>query len=380
MPRIRPIRFLSHRPWLISVIIIVALASWLALGTLQADESPMPPLTSQTTAPLVARVVYQHFNAQPVAKTLELYGRTAPDRQANLGAEVSGRVERLLVAKGAKVEQGQAIVQLDSAGLETALERARATLALRAKEYKAAQSLKRKGLQGEVSFTQAESALITAKAQERDARTALDNARIKAPFSGIVEQLPVEVGDFVGVGDPVATLIDLSQVVIKVDVGERHVQSLQLEQAARIRLVDGRSISGTIRYIARNSSPATNTYPVEIVVDNQAGHIPSGMSAEVDLALSVTKAIKVTPAMLALDDEGNLGVKVLEPDQQPAQGSHADLFKVRFVPIQLVKAEQDGVWLSGFGDSADIIVVGQGFVRDGDRADAVKRDRAGQQE
>ncbi len=69
----------------------------------------------------------------------------------------------------------------------------------------------------------------------------------------------------------------------------------------------------------------------------------------------------MTPAMLTLDDEGNLGVKTLIAD------------KVHFVPIQLVKAEQDGVWLTGLGEKVDIITRGQGFVRDGDKVIAVEQ-------
>lgn len=72
-------------------------------------------------------------------------------------------------------------------------------------------------------------------------------------------------------------------------------------------------------------------------------------------------AVKITPAMLALDDQGNLGVKTLVAD------------KVHFVPIQLVKAEQDGVWLTGLGDEVDIITRGQGFVRDGDKVASVEQ-------
>jgi multidrug efflux system membrane fusion protein len=66
--------------------------------------------------------------------------------------------------------------------------------------------------------------------------------------------------------------------------------------------------------------------------------------------------------MLALDEAGNLGVKTLENQ------------KVKFIPIQLVKAEQDGVWLTGLGDKVDIITTGQGFVRDGDEVIAVKQE------
>ncbi|MCV5899956.1 multidrug efflux RND transporter periplasmic adaptor subunit VmeJ, partial [Escherichia coli] len=86
----------------------------------------------------------------------------------------------------------------------------------------------------------------------------------------------------------------------------------------------------------------------------------AGISAEVQLPLNEVLAIKITAAMLALDEEGNLGVKILQDEH------------VKFVPIQLVKAEEDGVWLSGLGEQADIIVLGQGFVRDGDTVIANK--------
>ncbi len=78
--------------------------------------------------------------------------------------------------------------------------------------------------------------------------------------------------------------------------------------------------------------------------------------------MSEVLAVKITAAMLALDEEGNLGVKTLRNEH------------VEFVPIQLVKAEDDGVWLSGLGERVDIIVLGQGFVRDGDQVLANKVD------
>ncbi len=72
--------------------------------------------------------------------------------------------------------------------------------------------------------------------------------------------------------------------------------------------------------------------------------------------------------MLALDEAGNLGVKTLVPS--------GDDKVVKFVPIQLVKAEQDGVWLAGLGETVDIITVGQGFVRDGDNVIATEQPTA----
>ncbi len=117
--------------------------------------------------------------------------------------------------------------------------------------------------------------------------------------------------------------------------------------------------------MSRISSASTNTFPIEIEIDNSDGLLPAGVSAEVKLNLETRDAIKVTPAMLALDEAGNLGVKTLvSVDDAPS---------VKFVGIQLVKAEQDGVWLTGLGQKVDIITVGQGFVRDGDSVIAVEQ-------
>ncbi|MEH0742029.1 efflux RND transporter periplasmic adaptor subunit [Vibrio cholerae] len=358
MARFSLLRFFAVRPYLVSLMIVIGLSVWLGMGATNADEaeiaSAAPPIP-------LAKVSYQTFEAQNTHKTIELYGRTAPNKQARLGAEIAGKIVSLQVEKGQSVTQGQVIALIDKADLGIQLERAQAMLQVREKEYKAAQSLKDRGLQGEVAFTTAQAALVEAKAMVSNVKTSLANTSVRAPFNGIVDHLFIEQGDFVGIGDPVATLIDLERLVIEADVSERHIRDLSLDQEAQVSLIHGDKLVGKIRYISRVSSASTNTFPIEIELENPKQAIPAGVSAEVTLNLTEQLAVKVTPAMLALDEAGNLGVKTL-------QGK-----RVKFVPIQLVKAEQDGVWLTGLGERVDIITVGQGFVRDGDEVNAVAR-------
>ncbi|MGR5131249.1 efflux RND transporter periplasmic adaptor subunit [Vibrio alfacsensis] len=356
-------RHIVGRPWLVSLTLIIVLAAWLAMGQLNAQGDAEPPshhtLAKETP---VAKVMFDTFIAQPTSKTIELYGRTAPNRQARLGAEVAGKIIRLNVKKGQAVQQGQVIANIDKRDLDIQRQRAKAMLSVKEKEFKAAQSLKNRGLQGEVAFATAQAALVDARANLSNVETALKNTEVKAPFDGILDHRFVELGDFVGVGDPIATVIDLKKLLIEADVSERHIQYLKEGQQADIRTIDNRHHQGAIRYIGRVSSTSTNTFPIEIEIDNTENAMPAGISAEVTLALSEVLAIKVTAAMLALDEQGNLGIKTLR-DQH-----------VRFIPIQLVKAENDGVWLSGLGEQVDIIVLGQGFARDGDLVTATKVD------
>ncbi len=67
------------------------------MGMLRAEESKTE--SEAEVAPL-AKVQYDTFDAILTAKTVDLYGRTAPDKQAKLGAEVAGKVVKLLVKKG----------------------------------------------------------------------------------------------------------------------------------------------------------------------------------------------------------------------------------------------------------------------------------------
>lgn len=351
-------QYLARNPWIISIVILVIIGVWLISGMLGPQETPPTHTasqgTSQQSAPL-AKVAVSTVTAQPITRTIALYGRTAPDRKATLGAEVAGNVEQLLIRKGQFVKKGQAIVQLNKADRELQLQRALALLSVRSKEFNAAKSLRERGLQGEVALTKAQASLVEAKATVKNLELALSNTTITAPFDGIVNILHVEQGDYLGVGDPVANVVDLDPLVITADVSERHIQSIHHGQKAQVILSTGLTLDAKLRYKASIASETTNTFPIELEVANPDSALAAGISAEVDLILDSQSAIKVTPSMLALDEIGNLGIKTLVADN-----------KVAFAPIAIVKVEPDGVWLGGLGEQVNVITVGQGFVRNGD--------------
>ena len=102
----------------------------------------------------------------------------------------------------------------------------------------------------------------------------------------------------------------------------------------------------------------SSTFRVEAEFDNPDFKIISGISAKLMVPLYSVDAIYVSPSALAMDEDGNLGVKSVENGV------------VVFKAINLVDSDDKGVWLSGFDKAVDIITVGQGFVKAGAQVDA----------
>ncbi len=90
-------------------------------------------------------------------------------------------------------------------------------------------------------------------------------------------------------------------------------------------------------------------------MDNADGAIPAGVSAQLRIPTGTTLAHFVSPAILSLDTDGALGVKTVDSEDE-----------VVFYPIEIVRAQTDGIWVTGLPDEADIIAIGQGYVNDGE--------------
>jgi multidrug efflux system membrane fusion protein len=119
-------------------------------------------------------------------------------------------------------------------------------------------------------------------------------------------------------------------------------------------------VRGTIRYVAPVADSATRTFAVELEVDNREGQLRAGGTAELRIPAETVLAHRISPSLLTLDDEGNVGVKIINTNGE-----------VEFVEADIAIAETNGIWVAGLPPTATIITVGQGFVPDGAVVNAV---------
>jgi multidrug efflux system membrane fusion protein len=341
---------------LIAAGMALALVGWLLSGTLDAESEPVTASDLAGSWAELMAVQVRESTAESIERELVVNGKTAPVRAVQIRAETGGRVIEVGAARGADVRQGELLVRLDPRERAALVDEAEATLRRRQIEYEAARKLGEKGYQAETKVAEYKAYFEAAEAMLERAEIEFDHTEIRAPFDGVLDQRPVEVGDFLDVGDAVATVVEQDPFLIRGEVGETEVGQLELGMPGSARLVTGDVVQGRLSYIANQADPGTRTFAVELEVDNPSGRFSAGASAELRIAYERLGAHRVSPALLTLNDAGALGIKAVGADD-----------RVVFHPADIVRSEADAVWLAGLPAELTLITVGQGFVRPGDR-------------
>ncbi|MCK5444847.1 MAG: efflux RND transporter periplasmic adaptor subunit, partial [Rhodospirillaceae bacterium] len=267
-------------------------------------------------------------------------------------------VLEVVATKGSAVNKGDILVRFDAEGRDERVSEARARLAQTEIAFDAATALGKEGFRSKLNTAGAKADMEAARAGLALAKSNFANTQIRAPFSGIVDDIPVEAGDLVSKGKMAARVIDLSQVKVSAEVAERDAVNVSLGGSATVKLMDGRSFEGMVSYVSKASSAATRTYVVEVTLQTPDHSIADGVTAELRLPMQTENAHRVSPAILTLNDEGRLGIKAVDSDNL-----------VVFHGVEMVSDTRDGIWISGLGPEINVIVVGQEFVRPGQKVE-----------
>ncbi|MFC3853089.1 efflux RND transporter periplasmic adaptor subunit [Salinispirillum marinum] len=345
-----------------AIVIMVLLTVWMYSGPDDAETAQ--PTRETTVSTSLPKVQIQRVEAETVQRILEVSAQTQANRSVEIRAQASGEVLELNYRRGDTVSAGTVIARLDAGELPERLISAQALEQQRRIELDGVRTLVNRGLQNATNLAAAETAYADAIANRRSLELQLEHTEIKAPFSGVLESLAIELGSYIQVGSSIALLNDFSPLIVSAQVSENDLGNLIVGQRADIELVTGERLNGEIRFISSQARQATRTFTVEIAIASQVLTPSAGLTAKVLFPLAERRAHFISPALLSLDQAGNLSLKVLAADQTVTQAR-----------VEIVKSSTDGVWVGGLNEPADIITVGQGFVSAGDRVDAIQTEQ-----
>lgn len=353
-------------PLLTALLIAVGLYYWFVHRHDPAETVMAAQVGAAASVPEnpPVQVVVLPSEAQDTSARLTLRGRTAADRSVQVSAETTGRVISPPLQRGAEVEDGQVLCRLDPGTRDAELAEAEAALEEAQVQASGVARLAEKGYAAETDLKSRQAQLRAAQARLDRVRADIAKLEIHAPFSGVLETDTAELGTLLSPGAICAEVVDLEPMTVEAWVAETEVGSLAVGQQATARLVGGEVVEGEVSFISRAGDEQTRTFAVEITLPNPEGAIREGMTAEVSVALPPQAAHFVPQTALTLDDDGRLGVRVAEEGV------------AQFYPVEILRDAPQGVWVGGLPPRADIIVIGQEFVREGRRVEAVPADPA----
>jgi multidrug efflux system membrane fusion protein len=350
----------------ITAVGLVAAASlWIASGHLlprDSSEGQAAIRPAEAKAKPAFRVSVAPAAVVEHSPGLTLSGRTEADHKVNISARTGGVLSELRVHRGQRVEKGEVIAVLADEARKAQVAQAKALVEQRKAELDAKRILIEKGNMPRLDLVNLEAQYKAAQAALASAQAELDRGLVRAPWAGVITDLPAEVGGaaFSFTGTQIATLVALDPILAVVEVSERKLSGIQVGERAEVRLITGQTFTGRVRYVAKSASPTTRTYRVEVEMANPEYKIPDGITAEVIFALKPVPAARLPRSALTISSAGDIGVRVVKNDD-----------RVAFVPVKLVEDLQDTMWVSGIEDGARVIVRGQDFVREGQVVTAV---------
>ena len=356
-----------RKTYVTAAVIAVAFVVWLLSGILTADEGVTEhPTLAQAKERAVAAlddmaptaVRGRVIHAVTLPERVKVRGRTENKRTVQVSAETTGRVVERPVERGDQVEEGDLLCRIAIEDRQARVTQAKEAVHQARIEHQGSLRLQDRGFQSETAIAQTRARLATVQAQLETARLDIERTRIRAPFAGVVEETLLEVGDYAKSGTPCATIVDLDPMLLVGRVSERDVYRFGVGAAAIGRFATGATVAGPVSFVSQQADPATRTYRVEATVANPDYALRSGITTEIDIHVGETAAHKVSPAVFALDDEGRVGVRIVDSDD-----------RVRFQLVEIIADDDDGVWVRGLPDVTTLITVGQQFVVAGQRVD-----------
>ena len=269
---------------------------WMVSGSLvDKDESPQ----SESALATLSSVTVLNSNAILKSKTIKASGFTEADKFIQVRAEIGGRVISTPFKQGDYVKEGDLLCKLYIAGREA-------------------------------------------------------YPKIVAPFSGYLESLRVDKGDYLNTGGICASLIDSNPMLLIADIAEKEIADIDIGANSMARLISGDEIMGKVSFIATWADRNTRTFRVEIQVDNKEGTIRDGVSAEIYIESKEVFSHKISPAILSLNDQGKLGIRTVDENNS-----------VEFREIEILEDTTEGLWVSGLNENERIITHAQEYVFQG---------------
>ena len=230
------------------------------------------------TAITIKKQVFNHY--------LELQGNVMTKQNVLIYPEMPGTLEEVYVKEGQYVQKGQVLGKIDDGGLAQQVAQLEATTALAKTTFERQEKLWNEKIGSEIQFLQAKTNYTASKNQLEQLKKQLGKSVLKAPFSGVIDDVIKEQGTVVspGPGSEIFRIVNLSNMYIEADIPETYISNITKGKEVTIEFpILDQTVKSTIRQTGNFINPANRTFKIEIGVPNAKNNIKPNLTAKLKI-------------------------------------------------------------------------------------------------
>ena len=280
------------------------------LNVLNKDRNT-PLITTITTS----EQKFNHF--------IELQGNVKTKQNVLVYPEMPGILNKVYVKEGQKVKKDQILATIDDGGLSQQLMLLESNEQLAKTTFERQKRLWDQQIGSEIQYLQAKTSYDSQKNTTRQLKKQLDKFTIRAPFSGIIDDVFKEKGTVVapGPGAEIFRIINLSNMYIETDVPESYISSIKKNKMVEVNFpILERSYDSSIRQVGNFINPSNRTFKIEVGIPNIDGQIKPNLTAKLKLNdYSNLNAILIPQSIISENSNGQQFIYVVKEDKENRQ-------------------------------------------------------------
>lgn len=239
------------------------------------DTGKKLPLITTFTA---KSTIFKHY--------LEIQGSVNTKQNILIYPEMAGILKKVHVKEGQHVSKGQLLATIDDGGLSNQVTQLEGTTQLAKTTYERQKRLWKQKIGSEIQFLQTKTNYESQKSALRQLKSQQAKSLIKAPFSGVIDDVIKETGTVVapGQGAEIFRIVNLDNMYIEAEVPERYIASIHKNKEVKVEFpVLGSSLNSKIKQVGSFINPNNRSFKIEVPVKNQSGNIKPNLTAKLQI-------------------------------------------------------------------------------------------------
>jgi len=277
------------------------------LKALQVQEVELKNELDSLVGPKEVRAIKVRVkNMQPsyFEHQIEVNGSVEARNSAYISPEAGGQIKKIHVKEGQRVGKGQLMMSLNAQPLRSQLGELKSGLKLAETIYEKQKELWDQKIGSEVQYLEAKNSKESLESKIKSVNAQIAMSEIRAPFSGIVDEIYSKVGELASPGQRMVDLVSLSQMEISAEVSEKHLQHLEIGDKVEVEFPNFPK-GNTQSKISRKGNiinPANRSFKIVVPVPNPKEKIKPNQIATMRLRDYITDNALVIPSIIVRKD------------------------------------------------------------------------------